>query len=76
MNALDLQELLASALLRRFGGTKRAWRVAVGPVRTYDPATHPHCNWAVSPSGTPGQNAAIEQLLDELRARHPIVLPA
>jgi hypothetical protein len=73
MTAGDLHELLLTTLVRRAGGTKRRWRVALGPVRVYDPATHPHCNWGVSPSGTGPENAVIERILDDLRAEHPIV---
>ncbi|AJP74585.1 hypothetical protein TS85_16595 [Sphingomonas hengshuiensis] len=74
MTRADLQDILVTALLRQWGGTKRRWRLVIGPVRLYDPATHPHCNWSIAPAGTAGENAAIEAALDELRGQHPILL--
>ena len=68
-----LQELLVNTLVRKAGGPPRRWRSAIGSVRLYDRATHPHCNWAVSPTGTPRDIAAIEKLLDTIRLSHPIV---
>ncbi|HEX7853311.1 MAG TPA: hypothetical protein VF503_06405 [Sphingobium sp.] len=73
MTAAQILDLLIAALMRRAGGTKRAWRLAIGPVQIYDPATHPHCNWSVSPSGNAQQNAQIERVLDDLRLSHPMV---
>ncbi|HEX7872108.1 MAG TPA: hypothetical protein VF475_04300 [Sphingobium sp.] len=73
MTAPQILDLLIAALLRKAGGTKRGWRLAIGPVQVYDPATHPHCNWSVSPSGNAGQNAAIERVLDDLRLSYPLV---
>lgn len=73
MTASDLTETILATLMRRLGRTKRHWRTALGPVRVYDLATHPHCNWSVSPTGDSGQVAAIEAMLDDIRAAHPIV---
>ncbi|MHA6718117.1 hypothetical protein ACX40Y_01580 [Sphingomonas sp. RS6] len=73
MTASDLLDLLANQLVRRSGGNRRRWRAVLGQVRLYDPATHPHCNWSLAPSGSAGEVAAVEALLDELRIRHPIV---
>lgn len=73
MTAGELQDLLVNALIRKAGGSKRDWRAALGPVRVYGTDTHPHCNWSVAPSGSSGENAIIERLLDELRGRHPLV---
>jgi hypothetical protein len=73
MTASELQHLLVSALVRKSGGTQRRWRLAIGPVRFHDRATHPHCNWSVTPSGTPAENSEIEQLLDDVRLRFPVV---
>lgn len=71
MIASQILDLLIAEMVRRAGGTRRAWRLAIGPIRVHDRATHPHCNWSVSPSGSAAQNAAIETLLDELRLTHP-----
>lgn len=73
MTASQILDLLIATLLRRSGGNKRAWRLAIGPVQIHDAATHPHCNWSVSPSGSFAQNSAIERVLDDLRLTHPIV---
>ena len=71
MTASELQDLLVAALVRRTAGSQRSWRLAVGRVRLYDPATHPHCNWAIDPSGSAGQVETIERLIDEVRLAHP-----
>ena len=73
MKASALQNLIISQLVRRRGGTTRRWRTVVGAIRIYDPATHPHCNWAVSPSGEIRDVAQVEALLDQLRLDHPLV---
>ncbi|MDV3455984.1 hypothetical protein RZN05_03250 [Sphingomonas sp. HF-S4] len=73
MTAGDLEDVLVNALVRKAGGTKRDWRAALGRVRVYSAETHPHCNWAVAPSGSPGENAIIERLLDDVRGKHPLV---
>lgn len=73
MTASQILDLLIAALTREAGGSKRAWRLAIGPVRVYDEATHPHCNWSVSPSGDASQTEQIERLLDDMRLRFPIV---
>ncbi len=74
MTASQLLDLLIAALIRKAGGSKRGWRLAVGPVRVYDPATHPHCNWSVSPMGSASENAHIERLLDDIRLTYPLVV--
>ncbi|WNO54453.1 hypothetical protein [Stakelama saccharophila] len=71
MTVGELEDLLLASLLRRAGGTKRRWRLVLGPITVYDPATHPHCNWHVNPTGTAAENDTIERLLDDVRARHP-----
>ena len=73
MISAQLETLLITRLVRKHGGSKIGWRRALGPVRLYDTATHPHCNWAVAPSGSIGQNRAIEELCDEVRGEHPII---
>ena len=73
MTASEIQALLVTTLVRKLGGTQRRWRMAIGPVRLHDRATHPHCNWSVSPSGNPNDIAEIEQLLEDVRLRYPVV---
>ena len=73
MKASELQDFLVTTLVRKAGGTRRQWRMAIGPVRVRDRETHPHCNWSVSPSGSVGEISAIERLLDDVRLSHPFV---
>jgi hypothetical protein len=76
MTADQLSDMLVARLVRDHGGAKHAWRQRIGPVRLYSVATHPHCNWAIDPTGSIAQIAAIEQLMDELRLRHPVLAPS
>lgn len=73
MTASDLQTLFVRTLMREAGGDRRRWRIALGDVRVYSLATHPHCNWAVTPSGSVREIARIEGVADVLRAQHPII---
>ena len=72
MLASELQDLIVATLARKVGGNQRRWRLALGPVRVLD-GPHFPCNWSVAPSGSAGENAAIERLLDDLRLQHPTV---
>lgn len=73
MTADDLCDLILASLVRAHGGSKSAWRRALGPLSVRDVRTHPHCNWSASPSGTTAEVSAIEALLDDVRMAHPIV---
>lgn len=73
MTASELQDLLVATLARSVGGTQRRWRIVVGPIRLHDPVTHAHCNWSLAPSGTVGEVAEVERLLDRVRLDHAIV---
>lgn len=73
MTVSELQDHITGTLARRHGGTRRRWRMALGPIRLHDIATHPHCNWSAAPSGSFDENEAIERLLDDSRLRHPVV---
>lgn len=75
MTASDLQSLLLTTLVREQGGDRRRWRLVLGEVRVYPLATHPHCNWSVTPSGAFTDIDAVETLVDQVRAQHPIVTP-
>ncbi|HEX7819849.1 MAG TPA: hypothetical protein VF463_04440 [Sphingobium sp.] len=74
MTASQILDLLIVALTKKGGGTRRRWRQVIGPVRIYDPATHPHCNWSVSPTGDAQENAQIERLLDDVRLTYPLIV--
>ncbi|HEX8484069.1 hypothetical protein [Sphingomonas sp.] len=69
----DLEQLIVTQLVRDHGGTRQRWRRAVGTVKLYPVATHPHCNWDVRSSGTRSEIDAVEKMVDSLRARHAIV---
>lgn len=75
LTASQLHDLLVNSLMRKLGGTKRRWRVAVGPVKVLDSSLYPHCNWLVRPSGSIGDISEIELLLDSVRGTHPLVRP-
>ena len=75
MTSADLADLFVATLLRRVGGTRRRWRMVIGKVKLYGLDTHLHCNWAIAPSGTIAENAAVERLADDLRVSHPTVTP-
>lgn len=74
IRASALQDLIVSQLARDAGGTRRRWRIVVGPVRVHDPMTHPHCNWSVNPSGNSREVAEVERLLDTMRLQQPFAL--
>lgn len=73
MTASDLQSLILTTLVREQGSDRRRWRLVLGEVRIYPLATHPHCNWSVTPSGAFADIDAVETLIDQVRAQHPIV---
>lgn len=72
MTAADLSDMLTTALTRKHGGSQRRWRAVLGTIRVHDPRTHPHCNWSAAPSGTAAEIDAVEELLDDVRLRHPM----
>ncbi len=65
--------MLVAMLARRYGGSQRRWRLAVGPVRLLSADLYPHCNWTVQPEGSVQEIAAIESLLDHVRLSHSVV---
>ncbi|GLT02752.1 hypothetical protein GCM10007897_41750 [Sphingobium jiangsuense] len=69
----QMVDLLLARLVKERGGGKFRWRRVVGPVRLYSLATHPHCNWAITPAGTSAEVEAVERLADDLRLSHPIL---
>lgn len=73
MTAADLHEIFITTLLREAGSNRRHWRLALGEVKVYGTDTHPHCNWAVAPSGTLRDLTEIERVADRLRERYPII---
>ena len=73
MTGDDLIDRFIATLLRAHGGTRRRWRTVIGAVRIYDPATHPHCNWSIAPSGSGAEVAAVETAADTLRETCPIL---
>ena len=73
MIASDLRDLLVTMLTRKAAGNRQRWRIVVGEVKVYSTATHAHCNWSVTPSGSLYEMAEVERFVDDLRLAHPIV---
>ena len=73
MTSGALHDLFLSTLVRRAGGNRRRWRLVIGEIKLYDTATHPHCNWSLTPTGSAHENDVVERIADELRVAHPIV---
>ncbi|MGC4252916.1 MAG: hypothetical protein QM605_16010 [Sphingobium sp.] len=73
MTADQMIDLMVARLVRERGGAKHRWRQRIGTVKLYPRETHPHCNWAVTPTGGFGEIEAVESLADELRLRHPVL---
>ena len=73
MTSDDLIDRFLAALLREIGGSRRTWRNVLGPVKRYSVDTHAHCNWSITPRGSPGEIAAVERIADRLRLEYPIV---
>ncbi|CAM8663557.1 MULTISPECIES: hypothetical protein [Sphingobium] len=73
MTAEKLTDLLVARLVRDHGKSKHHWRKVVGKLRLYSTATHPHCNWNATPTGSFQDVALIERLLDDLRMTHPLL---
>ena len=73
MTSAMLHDLFLSMLVKQAGGNRRRWRLVLGEIRLYDPTTHPHCNWSVTPTGSAGENDTIERIADDLRLHYPRV---
>ncbi len=73
MTSGALQYLFLSTLVRKAGGNRRRWRLVLGDMKVYAVATHPHCNWSVTPTGSAAENDIVERIADDLRVTHPIV---
>ncbi len=73
MTSGALQDLFLSTLVRKAGGNRRHWRLVLGDMKVYAVATHPHCNWSVTPTGSAAENDIVERIADDLRVTHPIV---
>ena len=73
MTSGALQDLFLSTLVRKAGGNRRRWRLVLGDMKVYAVATHPRCNWSVTPTGSAAENDIVERIADDLRVTHPIV---
>lgn len=73
MTSGQLHDLFLATLVRQAGGNRRRWRLVLGDVKVYSTATHPHCNWSVTPTGSPSENDTVERIADDLRVSRPIV---
>lgn len=72
----QLEDIFLATLVRETGRDRRHWRGVIGDIRVYPVATHPHCNWSLTPTGSIADIARVERLADHLRMRHPIVTGA
>jgi len=70
----DLIDRFLTVLMREIGGSRAHWRRVLGPVKCYSVETHAHCNWSITPTGSPGEIAGVERIADRLRLEHPIVV--
>lgn len=68
-----IADMLVARLVRDHGGSKHHWRKVIGPIRLYARDTHPHCNWTATPTGSARDIASVENLLDDIRMKHPIL---
>ena len=73
MTSDKITDLLVTCLVRDHGRSKHHWRKVLGAVRLYSRATHPHCNWTITPRGTFHEVSVIEGLMDDLRMRYPVI---
>jgi len=73
MQSTQIHGLILAHLIRNVGGTRQHWRRAVGNLRVFPIATHAHCNWDVYPSGTAADIRAVNEAVDEIRERHPLI---
>lgn len=73
MKTADLLDLLITRLAKASGKSRGHWRRVLGPMKVYARETHPSCNWSVEPSGSVGDVATAQDLLDGVRAEHPFV---
>lgn len=73
LTAVELAELLATVVKGVAGGTKIAWKNAIGPVERLPTWRHVTHNWSVSPRGTAEQRRIVEQAVQVVRAEHPYI---
>ena len=66
-----LADLLVELLTGAAGGTEAEWRSAIGDVEKLPTWANVRSNWAVHPTGTAGQLAAIKKAVEVVRAAHP-----
>lgn len=74
VSANDIIDMLVARLVHDHGRSKHHWRKAIGAVRLYSRETHPHCNWTATPTGSVGDIALIEGMLDDMRMAHPLIV--
>jgi hypothetical protein len=69
----ELRETLVQILVGAVGGEEARWREAVGEVEKLSLAFNIKSNWAIHPTGTAGELAAIDKAAEVVRAAHPCV---
>jgi hypothetical protein len=68
-----LRDILVEILTGAAGGKAAKWRKAVGEVEKLSLAFNIRTNWAIHPTGTAAELAAIEKAAEVVRAAHPYV---
>uniref|UniRef100_UPI0035C9F4E4 hypothetical protein n=1 Tax=uncultured Sphingomonas sp. TaxID=158754 RepID=UPI0035C9F4E4 len=71
--AAELRDTLAHILAGAAGGTEEEWRAAIGEIEKLPTWANIRSNWAVHPTGSAKQLAAIEKAVEVVRAAQPYV---
>ncbi|WP_419809191.1 hypothetical protein [Sphingomonas sp.] len=69
----ELVDLLATLIAGAAGGSKVRWRKAIGPVTQLPTWCNIRSNWRVTPRGSDGERAVVEQAAAIVRAEHPYI---
>ncbi|WP_260598865.1 hypothetical protein [Sphingomonas endolithica] len=67
------RDILAEILTGAAGSKAAKWRKAVGEVEKLSLAFNIRTNWAIHPTGSPADLAAIDKAAEVVRAAHPYV---
>jgi hypothetical protein len=68
-----LRDILVEILTGAAGGTEAKWRKSVGEVEKLSLAFNIRTNWAIHPTGSATDLAAIDKAVEVVRTAHPYV---
>jgi hypothetical protein len=71
--ASQLIALVARQLHGSFGNNEQRWQDLIGEVQFKPIAFHTRCNWTVRPRATGRERRAIEKVLRDVAAEHPLL---